>query len=118
MIGPVNILSKDRQIYLEAGKYKILCLGGWGVELNEFEIKLKEIEGAGVLNSRKAKWPVQSYVLNKRAKRIGTVEVLKSGNYILEFIHPYSLRVKKSNLFFASRFEKFLDTKAIDVVLL
>ena len=118
MIGPLNILSKDRQIYLEAGKYKILCLGGWGVELNEFEIKLKEMEGTGVFNFTKAKWPVQSYVLNKRAKRIGTVEVLKSGNYIVEFMHPYSLRVKKSNLFFSSRFEKFLDAEAIDLVLL
>jgi len=79
LIGPVNILSEDKQTYLEAGKYKILCLGGWGVEVNDFSINFKDVNGTDIFSSRKTRWRVQSYAFNKRAIRIGTVEVLKSG---------------------------------------
>jgi hypothetical protein len=96
----ININSKNQEINLEVGTYKIFLLGGFGITLNNFSISLISIKTNEKIESKKAIWPVQTYVNGKRAKKILTININHSGQYKIVFNNPESIIVKKSNLKF------------------
>lgn len=96
----ININSKNQEINLEVGTYKIFLLGGFGITLNNFSISLISIKTNEKIESKKAFWPVQTYVNGKRAKKILTININNSGQYKVVFNNPESIIVKKSNLKF------------------
>lgn len=96
----ININSKNQEINLEVGTYKIFLLGGFGITLNNFSISLISIKTNEKIESKKAFWPVQTYVNGKRAKKMLTININNSGQYKVVFNNPESIIVKKSNLKF------------------
>ncbi len=96
----ININSQNEEINLEAGTYKIFLLGGFGITLNNFSISLINNKTNEKIESKKAFWPVQTYVNGKRAKKILTLNINNSGQYKIVFNNPQSIKVKKSNLKF------------------
>jgi hypothetical protein len=96
----ININSKNQEINLKVGTYKIFLLGGFGITLNNFSISLINNKSNEKIESKKAFWPVQTFVNGKRAKKILTININNSGQYKIVFNNPESIIVKKSNLKF------------------
>jgi hypothetical protein len=96
----ININSKNQEINLEVGTYKIFLLGGFGITLNNFSISLINNKTNEKIESKEAFWPVQTFVNGKRAKKILTININNSGQFKIAFNNPESIKVKKSNLKF------------------
>lgn len=73
-------------------------LGGWLVALNGFSIKLLSQQTNDTIEVKRAKWPVQDIEFGKRSKRCYEFVIKKNGKYILEFVNPKMLKVKRSNV--------------------
>jgi hypothetical protein len=101
----VNLHGEGQVMLLEAKRYTVDVLGGWGVKLQDFSLRFKNIDNGEVVVCRKATWPVQRYRFNKRSKRTLAFEIRNAGSYLIEIENPASLNVKYSNLFFRSMFE-------------
>lgn len=111
----VNINEHNKQVELIAGGYKIDVLGGFGVEMGQFEIKFKHIPSEQVFTSTRVRWPIQGYKFNKRSKRILSVELDLSGLYEIQFIKPETLGLRESNAFLFSWFNETVPNKVISV---
>jgi len=96
----ININSKNEEINLGVGTYKIFLIGGFGITLNNFSISLINEKTNEKIESNKAFWPVQTYINGRRAKNILTININNSGQYKIVFNNPESIKVKKSNLKF------------------
>jgi hypothetical protein len=110
----VNIHTSDTQLQLDAGKYKIDILGGWGIDLGDFSITLKHIESQKVFVCKHVFWPIQSYAFGKKAKRVFSLKLTESGVFTVEFLNPESLVVKESNLLITSRLMQPIDNQKIE----
>ena len=95
---PININSTEEIIDLKASRYRIYSLGGFGVNLNQFSISLKNIATDESIKCKTACWPVQAYAFGKRAKRILIVDIPEEGRYEVLFDNPETLRIKHSKL--------------------
>jgi hypothetical protein len=111
----LNIYSQGKQLELDAGKYKIDVLGGWGVKLGEFSIAFKHDQSQHVVECQKAFWPVQTYKFGRKARRIFIAEIPEAGFYTVEFKNPETIKLKDSNLFFSSFFENTVPPDKISV---
>lgn len=116
MNKPINILEKEVEINLKARRYKIYVLGGFGVEVGDFSISLKNKETNEQITCKKAFWPLQTYEFSKRAKRIFIIDVPNEGNYEVLFLNPYELKVKHNNLPLYSFFSYPIETSSIQVL--
>lgn len=114
---PININSEKEIIDLNASRYRIYALGGFGVNLGRFSMSLKNIETNEIVKCEKAFWPVQAHAFGKRAKRILIVDIPKEGRYEVLFVNPETLRVKHSNLPISSMFRKPLANDQIDILI-
>ena len=118
MNKPINILEKEVEINLKARRYKIYVLGGFGVEVGDVSISLKNKETNEKITCKKAFWPVQTYEFNKRAKRVFIIDIPEEGKYEVLFFNPYSLKVKHDNLPIFSFFSYPIKTSEIQVLFL
>ena len=103
---PININSKGEQLDLTPGKYQIDILGGWGIRLGNFSVSFKHNDTHQVIHCERSFLPVQSSVLNTRAKKVFVLKVEESGTYTIEFANAETLKVRPSSLFFKSFFEE------------
>lgn len=111
----INIHTSGEQIELSQGKYKVDILGGWGVELGSFSMKLKNSATQEEVECKKAIWPVQTYAYKKRAKRILNFKITNDGLYTIVFNRPETVRLKRSNLIILSLFQDPIDTNDIEI---
>jgi hypothetical protein len=111
----INIHNNGHEIDLKAGKYKIDVLGGWGVKLGQFSISFKNSVTGQIVDCERSFWPVQSFAFGKRAKRILTTRIVKSGTYKIEFWNPGTLEVKETNLFFSGLFQEPMPNGKISI---
>jgi hypothetical protein len=111
----INIHTGSQKIDLRIGQHKIDILGGWGVALGEFSISLEHDVSGQVVNCEKSFWPVQSYAFGKRARRIFTADVSKTGTYKVKFTKAESLRITHSNLFISKLLEDPIPNEKISV---
>ncbi len=118
MNKPINILEKEVEINLKSRRYKIYVLGGFGVEVGDFSISLKNKETNEQITCKKAFWPVRTYEFNIRAKRVFIIDVPKEGKYEVLFLNSHSLKVKHSNLPIYSFFSYPLKASEIQVLFL
>ena len=114
---PININSTEEIVDLKVSRYRIYSLGGFGVNLNQFSISLKNIATDESIKCKKAFWPVQAYAFGKRAKRILVVDIPEEGRYEVLFDNPETLRIKHSNLPISSMFRKPLATEKIEILI-
>lgn len=98
MIRPVNINEKGQVVDLQIKRYQVFLLGGWGVKLRGFTLKLKNISTGEILNCDRAIFRSQAYTYNQRAKKIFVIDIKHQGKYEVEFMNIDTLEVKKSNL--------------------
>jgi len=103
---PINIHTIDYWIDLKAGSYGIYVLGGWGVKTKGFSVSLRNIDTNETIQSKPTLWPIQTFILNNRAKRILSVKISDPGRYLIKFENAKSLRVTRSNLFIRSFMEE------------
>ncbi|WP_445710060.1 hypothetical protein [Flavobacterium sp.] len=118
MNKPISILQNEVELFFKARRYRVYVLGGFGVEIGDFSIVLKNKETNQQIACKKASWPVQTYEFNKRAKRVFIIDVPKEGNYEVVFLNPYSLKVKHNNLPISSFFSYPIETTKIEVLFL
>lgn len=104
MSNLVNITSKGKTISLEARRYRIYILGGWGISLGDFSISLEQKETKRIIICERAFWPVQAFALGKRARRIFVLDIKESSLYEVIFGNSEDLKVKRSNLPISSSF--------------
>jgi hypothetical protein len=104
-------------IFLEAGEYIVSVLGGFGVEINSFEIELLEPRQEVVLRCHKLRWKYQHYYEGRRAKRLYKFNVSDAGNYKLRFIHADTLEVRRSNLPISSLFQNPIPNQHIEILI-
>ena len=97
-IRPINIHTKNEVLNLKEGSYYVNILGGWLIFSNGFSIKLLSELTKNQIEIKRAKWPVQDFEFGKRSKRYYEFVIKKNGNYILEFVNPTMLKVKRSNV--------------------
>jgi len=113
--GPFNIHKKNQEVYLTVGIYGIHVLGGWYVSVNDFSMVFKKKNSDIIIQPKKTIWRIQSYELKQPAKKIMVLDVPYSADYIIEFINPKSLKVKRSNLFIITMFEKELPNENLEI---
>lgn len=112
----INIHGSGQEIHLKARTYKIDVLGGWGVQLGQFSIALKNVYSEQVVNCERSFWPVRSFAFDKRAKRIFSVDIPDDGDYVVEFRNAETLKVNESGLFFvATLFQEPIPNRGISV---
>ena len=111
----INIHNTGQKIDFKIGKYRIDVLGGWGVELGQFSISFRHEQSGQTVNCKRSLWPVQTLVLDKRAKRIFTVDIVEGGTYKIIFTNVETLQVKESNSFFAGLFQDPIPNDKISV---
>ena len=111
----INIHDRGREIDFEIGKYKIDVIGGWGVKLGQFSISFTHRLTGQMVDCERSFWPVQSFAFGKRAKRIFVAHIAEPGTYEIEFRHPTTLSIKKTNLFFTGLFQEPLPNDKITV---
>jgi hypothetical protein len=114
---PININSERVEIDLEASRYLIYVLGGFGVNLGQFIISFKHMATGEITKCKKAFWPVHAYAFGMRAKRVFIVDIPIEGQYEVLFTNPKTLRVKYSNLPISSLFRKPLATDQIEILI-
>ncbi|SKC88885.1 hypothetical protein [Ohtaekwangia koreensis] len=112
---PININSKGEQLDLTPGKYQIHILGGWGIRLGDFSVSFKHNETQQIIRCVRSLLPVQSFILNTRARRVFVFKVEESGRYTIEFANAETLKVRPSNLFFRSLFEEPIPNDKIQI---
>lgn len=117
MAKPININSKKEVIALEATRYRIYTLGGFGVNLGQFTISFKHLETGELIKCKRAFWPVQAFAYGKRAKRVFIVDIPNKGHFEIIFQNPETLKVKHSNLPIISMFGKPLPTDQMEVII-
>lgn len=115
MPQPIDILSKNQQMDLSVGIYRVYVLGGWKVILNNFSVVLREVNGEAVIKPNLTYWKIQTFAFGKRSKQIASFEVVKSGTYEIEFLNPSGLKVRRSNLMITNWFQSFLPTSDIQI---
>lgn len=113
----ININSHGEEIELEALKYKIYILGGWGVNLGKFSISFKKVATEEIFKCEKAYWPIQTYAFEKKARRIFVMNVQEAGTYEILFNNPQSLKVKQSTSLIPSLFSSALSTKDLEIII-
>ena len=111
---PINIFDKNIELNFKKGTYNINLIGGWGVKLNEFKLKLISSDKKEIV-ATKTKFPVQN-LTDKKTKRILTVNIQKEGKYEVIISNPNSLVVYSSNLFILNLISKPIDNKSIQIV--
>lgn len=109
----VNIYNNGQPIDLDAGKYKIDALGGWGVDLGKFAISFKHRQSGEIVNCERPFWPVQSFAFDKRAKRIFMADIVNPGIYEVNFANPDTLKMKHGNLFLTGLFQQRIPNRKI-----
>ncbi len=112
---PININSKGEQLDLTPGKYQIDILGGWGIRLGNFSVSFKHNDTQQVIHCERSLLPVQSFILNTRARRVFILKVEEAGRYTIEFANVETLKVRPSNLFFRSLFEEPIHNEKIQI---
>lgn len=116
MSNLVNITSKGKTISLEARRYRIYILGGWGINLGDFSISLEQKETNRIIKCERAFWPVQAFAHGKRARRIFVLDIKESGQYEVIFDNSETLKVKRSNLPISSRFDRLKQADQLEVL--
>lgn len=116
MVSPINIHDSGKIIELFTGIYSVKVLGGWGVKVGDFSFTLKNIKNNRIIRPKGTQLRVQSFELNKRAKKIMSLDIPEYGKYIIEFKNQSSLEVRYTNLFISKLFfEKPMSNKSIEI---
>ena len=113
----INIIDSGKEIELQPGIYSVRVLGGWKIKTNEFSLELRHTKSDLKIDLRKTFWRVQSFELKTRAKKIGSVDVPKWGDYTIHFKNPEDLKVKRDNIPILSIFQKYQSTEKIQIVI-
>ena len=117
MKTPINIIDSGKEIELQPGIYSVKVLGGWKIKTNEFSLELRHTKSDLRIDLRNTFWRVQSFEFKTRAKKIGSVDVPKWGNYTIHFKNPEDLKVKRDNIPILSIFQKYQSTEKIQIVI-
>jgi len=118
MFDAINIHSEGKVVKLVPGKYLIYLLGGWGVELGDFDILFESTETSEIIEPISVNWPVQWFYLNRRAKRLFKFNIAVPGHYLVKFINPKSLKVRRSNLFLYSLITNPVPNPGIEILII
>ena len=103
---PIYIFGNRKAIELNEAIYTIKVLGGWSVSLGNFKIELKNKDTGEVVIPKITFWKIQSYESGEKAKKIMKFSISTKGTYLIEYINPFDLTVRPSNLFIKSLYEK------------
>lgn len=117
MIGPINIYEKDKTINLSMGIYDVYVIGGWYVDLVNFNFLLSKINSEEVIIPEEATLKFQSYFKRKRTKKIFSFSINKGGNYKIEFKGQNSFVLRKQSLFIGYLFGKNIEPNSIEILL-
>jgi hypothetical protein len=111
---PINITSNRSKIELLAGLYSVRIVGGWKVKTNNFHFVIKELRTGLEIESKKTSWGIQSYVLGKKAKKIGSISIPRSSTYEIELFNVDQLQVKPYNHPLINYFQNYLPKDQIE----
>lgn len=117
MCNIININNQDEEIYLEVGSYSIFLIGGFDINLYDFSVTFISKKTNEILESKKVFFQVQTYINDKRTKRILKVNINKSGIYKVIFNNTKSIKVRKSNLKFNFYSNKILATENLEIII-
>ncbi len=106
LIKPININRKGEVVGLQSKRYWVYLLGGWGINIGGFMLRLKNVANGETVECKKAFFRVQAYAYNRRAKRIFKFDIKQPGDYEVIFVNANTLQVKRSNLPIFSSFIK------------
>ena len=113
--SPINIHNSNTEIELPVGIYNVKVLGGWGVEVGNFSFDLKNVENGQIIKPRGTQWRIQSFAFKTRAKKIFSLDIVKRGNFKIEFKNQKDLKVRRSNLFLTRLFDKQLPNENLEI---
>ena len=103
-------------IFLEKGHYSIWFLGGFGLQLKDFDIKIVDSKNK-IIPIKEKQLKKQDFKNGKRAKKIFTFQINKSNDYQLIINKSESVIVYKSNLVLARCFSKRVENKEIKILI-
>ena len=103
-LNPININSVGKTIELYYGIFGVYVLGGWDIDVNNFNFTLKNIKTHKIVQPRTTLWRVQSYEFGVKAKKIMILDITQSGQYNIEFKNQDQLKVWKSKFPIITRF--------------
>ena len=101
----VNITNPEDKLLLKAGRYHVLLVGGWKIELGSFSFSVKNTRTGTIYTPDVAFVKVQAFVAGKKSKRIFTLEVPDNGIYSVHYENIDTLLIKPSNLIIGSLLE-------------
>ena len=102
---PINIQDIGKIIHLPIGIYDIKLLGGWGASIGNFSLELKDLKTGIIIYPNKVNFKQQSHEFGERALKIMTLDIVKRGDYSIEFKNKKDIKLKYSNLIFMKLFE-------------
>jgi hypothetical protein len=116
-IPTINIHSKKNSIMLSQGKYHIDIIGGFLIKKTKFKIKILRVSDKSLVPIKIVRFGYQGFESGKRTKRYYEFYIKKTDNYLLEFINPEKLIVKRSNVLFFpfNFFNKIIPNKKIEI---
>lgn len=112
----IDLKDSHSIIFLEKGYYSIWFLGGFGLQLNVFKIKIVDSENK-IIQIKEKLLKIQDFKNGKRAKKIFTFQIHKSNDYQLIINKSEGVIVYKSNLFLARFFSKRVENKELKILI-
>ena len=103
-------------IFLEKGHYDIWFLGGFGLQLKDFHIKIVDSENR-IIQIKENLFKKQDFKNGKRAKKVFTFQIQKSDDFQLIINKSESVIVYKSNLVLAKFFSKRVENKELKILI-
>lgn len=100
---PINIYDSGKAIEVPVGIYSVTVLGGWDVQVVDFDFTLTNIKNGKVILPKVTKWRIQSYKFGQKAKKIMVLDVPDGGIYKIKFKNQKSLKVWNFEFPYVSR---------------
>ncbi|WP_459209127.1 hypothetical protein [Aquimarina rhabdastrellae] len=89
----INVYDTNKIVEKSTGIYSIYIIGGWDIDLGDFDIILKNVRTNKIVTPKKSKWRLQSYEFNQKAKKIMSINIPERGEYQIIFKNIDSLKV-------------------------
>ncbi|MEL6811926.1 MAG: hypothetical protein AAFP76_11370 [Bacteroidota bacterium] len=115
MPNPINIHSKNAEIYLQPGIYGITALGGSNARVGNFSISLINTKSGQIVEAQNTMWRSRFFRGKRHGVRILTIDIADQGNYRVTFKNPESLQVIRHYELFLRLFFKSPENKDIEI---
>ncbi|SHK81124.1 hypothetical protein SAMN04488007_3898 [Maribacter aquivivus] len=119
MLKQINIHNKGEVVILTVGDCKVDIIGGFYVQLGDFLIMLKNLKTLEIKKFRRVCIKVKSWHLfNQRSIRIFNIDIMEPGEYLIEFIKPEQVLIKRSRLPILNLLKEPINNKNLEIGLI